>query len=103
MNKLLVAASLVALAGCASREHLGPHTGVAVRTALRTQVIHPEAGDDAKPIPGLDPQEAAVVSDAYFKSLGPEKGAATARKPNLLLIEEPEGPQKLPPPMGGPK
>lgn len=102
MKSVAIAAGLAAAAlyGCASREHLGPRYGVATRAAFAAQVIHPDAGSQAAEVTGLDPQEAAIVSDAYFKSLTPAKQAP--REEPLLILAPPQK-EKLPPPMGGPK
>lgn len=100
MRTVLLVATATLLWGCAGREHLGPGFGKSVRAAFAAQVLYLNAGEQTGPFPGLDPQEASIVVDTYFKSLAPEKAAV--RRAPMLIVEEPE-PARLPPPMGGAK
>ena len=75
---LLVATGL----GC-DRSHLSPQYGVATRTALQKQVIDPNAGRQKKPEQGLDPEEAAMVSQRYRKSLGPSNTEGENNRPSV--------------------
>jgi hypothetical protein len=65
----------LALSGiaCGSRQNLTPTHGRAVTRALAAQVIHPNAGDKGRTLPGFDAQESSIVAKGYRTSLAREK------------------------------
>lgn len=71
-------------AGCASRNHLTPGYGRAYHEALARQAANPEAGKQPVASKGLDPQEAAVISQGYRASLAP-KGETVEQQPVLMV------------------
>jgi len=84
---LPVALSL-ALLGC-DRTHMSASFGVANRAAFEKQVIHPHAGDQARPDQPLDPEEAAVIARTYQRSLAPKETADQAGRASPLLVAPP--------------
>lgn len=85
MKTVALALLLLPLAvGCASRNNLTASHGRAYHEAFARQVANPEAGKQPVANKGLDPQEAAVISDSYRASLAP-KGQSTQQE-QLLLI-----------------
>ena len=68
-------ASLLALlatsgvAGCGGRAHLTERHGQSFRSAFAQQQANPQAGNKAKPLPGLDSQESAAIARNYRRSL----------------------------------
>jgi hypothetical protein len=60
---------LAGAAGCADRLHMTPGHGRSVQAAFSAQQSNPQAGKSAKPLPGLDAQEAKIVSGNYRRSL----------------------------------
>ena len=85
---LLAGVALSALS--CDRTHMGPHYGVAVRSAMRAQVANPNAGlrKDGG-IEGLDPQEAAAVAETYRRALAPKGSEDVARRAPVLVIPAP--------------
>jgi hypothetical protein len=69
----LVAGLAFSGTACGSRQHLTATHGRAVTRALTAQVVHPEAGDKARTLPGFDAQESSIVVKGYRTSLAPEK------------------------------
>ncbi len=94
-------AALAALGGC-DRTHMSPHFGEANRDAFAAQVIDPDAGNDRKPNPPLDPEEAAAISKGYVKSLSPPGAVDTTPRSPILVV--PAGPPggAAPPPVPEP-
>src|SRR5205085_352040 len=82
---LILASS--ALAAC-DHSHLWASYGKATREALANQVIDPKAGDSAKADQGLDPEEAAIVSETYRKSLAPPKEKESAAERPIILMND---------------
>ncbi|MGC4122021.1 MAG: hypothetical protein QM765_47065 [Myxococcales bacterium] len=93
------------LGGCAGPEHLGSGTtGAATRAVATLQAVRPPSKVAAKAATGLDSQEAAIISEAYRRSLAP-KGAAVD-EPSVLFVApnsaKAQG-RALPPPSVPPK
>jgi hypothetical protein len=89
----------LALGGC-DRTHMSPHFGVADREAFHAQVIHPDAGNVAKPDQPLDPEEAAVISHTYLKSLVPPNATSdqSQSQSRILVVPPPQpGVSAMPP------
>lgn len=86
---VVIAGALLAAAGC-DRTHMSAHFGEANRDAFRAQVVHPGAGDDARPEPPLDPEEAAVIARAHIRALS-SPSASPANYPSPFLVV-PSGP-----------
>jgi len=94
------ATALFALAiwGC-DRTHMSRHFGEANRAAFRAQVINPDAGNEAKPNPPLDPEEAATIARTHLRSLAPPNAVDTAyRNPVLVVPSGPPGAGMAPSP-----
>jgi hypothetical protein len=81
---ILLLAWPLAIAGCASRNHLTAGHGRSYHEVLARQAANPEAGSQPVASKGLDPQEAAVISQGYRASLAP-KGQAAEQEPILLV------------------
>jgi hypothetical protein len=80
LPRLGAALLLAALAGCASQTpHLDKQFGVAARTAMNQQIVHPGV-PLSQTVPGLDGQAAKSAYDNYqksFKEPVPQTGALT--------------------------
>jgi hypothetical protein len=65
--------------------------GAPTRQALKHQQNDPRAGEVAKPDQPLDPEEAAIISKTYLKSMAPETngGGDTAPAGGGLLVVPP--------------
>ncbi len=72
---VVVALTSVCWAGCADRTHMREGYGEANHQAMARQVVNPDAGSTGTS-PGLDPQEAAILSRSYQKSLSPKDPSA---------------------------
>lgn len=85
-------------AGCADRLHLTKGHGNSTRSAFSQQQANPQAGAKAKPLPGLDAQEASVVSSNYRRSLVAKD--SQPRDQGMLMLAPPTQPGQpyLPPP-----
>ena len=91
-------AMLVGLAGCADRVHLTAGYGRSYRAAFDQQPANPQAGAKARPLPGLDAQEASAVSRNYRRSLVARE-TQTTDQGMLILTPPQQGAQPyLPPP-----
>jgi len=85
MKTIAFALVLLPLAvGCASRTHLTPGHGRAFHEAVARQAANPEAGKQPVASKGLDPQEAAVISQGYRASLA-SKGGTAEQQPILMV------------------
>ncbi len=85
MKTIAFALVLLPLAvGCASRNHLTAGHGRAYHEALARQAANPEAGKEPVASKGLDPQEAAVISQGYRASLAPQ-GGTVEHQPMLMV------------------
>lgn len=95
----LLAAALIAGAGCVGPQHLGDGVGRSTRMAFDRQAVRPPSEACAVAVTGLDSQEAAIISDAYRRSLAP-KGAAVEEEPVLFVAPQPANAMNrpLPPP-----
>ncbi len=80
----VLALGVLLLPACAARTHLSPNHGRANHEAQARQAANPQAGERMA-TRGLDPQEAAVVAQAYRKSLAP-KGDNTAGQEQMLIV-----------------
>lgn len=80
---VVVVATSVCLVGCASRTHMREGYGESNHQAMARQVVHPDAGGTGTS-PGLDPQEATILSRTYQNSLSP-KDRSTAAEPILFV------------------
>lgn len=68
-RRTLIAATLAALAGCASTTpNLDAHFGEAVRTARAQQTINPDGPRNPDPVAGLDARAAKSAMDNYHQS-----------------------------------
>jgi hypothetical protein len=81
---LLLLALPLCIAGCAPRNHLTAGHGRSYHEALARQAVNPQAGSQPVASKGLDPQEAAVISQGYRASLAP-KGQTAEQQPILLV------------------
>jgi hypothetical protein len=80
----------LAAAGCSGPRHMSRAHGVAYSEHFDRQVANPAAQERAEK--GLDSEEAAIVANAYRRSLAP-KGTRENAQPEVLLV--------APPPAGG--
>ena len=76
--------------GC-DRTHLSRAYGQAQRRAFRAQIVNPDASKSAKPVEGLDPEEAAIVADTYRKSMSPKSDDRAASKAPVLILQPNQG------------
>lgn len=81
--------AFVLLAAACERTHLSPHFGEATRQALKTQVIDKNAGAVAKPDQPLDPEESAIISRTYLRSLAPANAPQETTARGGLLVAPP--------------
>jgi len=83
---LAVALLALGVAAC-DRTHMSANFGEANRAAFHAQVIDPDAGNETRPSPSLDPEEAATIARTHLKSLAPPAtaGAAGYRDPILVV------------------
>ncbi|WP_242395683.1 hypothetical protein [Anaeromyxobacter oryzisoli] len=99
MRRFLLLASLVLVsptAGCGLRKgHLIRDFGNSTDAAFAAQA--PRREPPAQAVLGLDPQEAAVVSQTYANSLAPT-GAAVKQEPMILVAPKTRDHLPLPPP-----
>ena len=95
---LVLAALFGAAAGC-DRAHLTPTYGRAYHHAFAAQTENPGRAADPRVVHGLDPQEAAIISTSYRRSLSP-KDPTAADGPQVLLYSPRTGLRDatLPPP-----
>jgi hypothetical protein len=70
-----VALTSLAAAACGSRAHITPTQGESYKTAFSRQA--PAVEKVRGPAPGLDPQEANLIADAYRQGLVPKKTQVT--------------------------
>ena len=87
------AIALLALAGCANREHMSEDYGRKTRTFFARQHVNqtPAQGSPA----GLDSEEAALIQASYRESLGAPKAASPSDSTSrVLLLEEAEDGQQ---------
>jgi type IV pilus biogenesis protein CpaD/CtpE len=84
--------------GCASRTHLTANHGRSMRAAFAGQVANPQAGGRPHKLPGLDAQEAKIVTDNYRRAMS-TKGAATEDQ-GMVILAPSRGNQQpyMPPP-----
>lgn len=75
----------VLVSGC-DRTHIHSNFGEANRAAFQSQVLHPDAGNDVKPNPPLDPEEAAAIARTHLKSLTPPSAVATSHRDPILMV-----------------
>ena len=78
-----------AVSGCADRLHLTSSHGRAYRAAFERQPANPDAGRKAKPLPGLDAQEAGIVAGNYRRSLV-SKDPQTTNDQGMLILGAPK-------------
>jgi len=78
----LVVVLTIGSAGCAPVSTFGQAT----RVALRAQTIDPEAGSKKTPDEGLNPEEAAIVSESYRRSLSPSRTERAARGTPVVIM-----------------
>jgi hypothetical protein len=82
---LLVAVSLLPVIAC-DRTHLSPAFGVANRTAFKRQINDPRAGETVKPDQPLDPEESAIVSKTYLRSIAHSPSGEPVPHGGLLVV-----------------
>jgi hypothetical protein len=71
---------LCALAACAGSPRIDGQFGASVRQAQAQQTLDPRAGEDRRPVNGLDAQSAAAAYDSYqrsFSSQGQQQSGFT--------------------------
>ena len=97
---LVLFTTALALGGCASRVHLTESHGRSNRAVLSAQVANPEAGAKARPLPGLDAQEASIVARNYRRSLATKGGQSNDDRGGMLILapNQPAQPSFVPPP-----
>ena len=88
MKRLILSCAVVSLLWACNRTHLSPYFGHATREAFASQVIDAGASLAKRPDPGLDPEEAAIIAEAYRGSLSPPKAQAP-RAPVVFITDEP--------------
>ncbi|WP_394841967.1 hypothetical protein LZC95_33440 [Pendulispora brunnea] len=89
MRSWIWAALALALGGC-DRTHMSPHFGEANREAFQAQVIDLDAGNQVKPNPPLDPEEAATIARSLSKSLAPPSAAGAGNRDPVLVVTPPQ-------------
>lgn len=95
--RTLIAIVLTLAAGCGFRQdHLSPGFGESYDAALLAQRAHPDR-TPAAAVSGLDPQEAAIISEGYRRRLAP-KGQKVNEDP-LIYLEQQSGLERPPPPL----
>jgi hypothetical protein len=65
---LLALAAACALSGCAMSPNIDRQFGASARAAVLQQTLDPRAGDDRRPVNGLDAQAAAAAYENYQRS-----------------------------------
>lgn len=99
---VFVAMALVTLAGCGWRkQHLTPGHGLSYDLAFAAQQERRSDKAPAVAAPGLDAQEAAIISDSYRRGLVPQGG--TARQEPLILLSPATQPRPNTPPPSVPR
>jgi type IV pilus biogenesis protein CpaD/CtpE len=88
-HAFLLGAALTLGAGCASRAHVTESHGRSYKAALSAQVANPGAGENARPLPGLDAQEASIVARNYRRSLSSKGTPANQDAGGGMLILAP--------------
>ena len=94
MLAMLTTAGVV---GCGGRAHLTERHGQSFRSAFAQQQANPQAGNKAKPLPGLDSQESAAISRNYRRSLVTKDSQSSDQ--GMLILGAPQQAQpNMPPP-----
>ncbi len=88
--KLALAVAAVLLAACGGRAHLEPAYGRSVRSQFAAQREAPGA-KQARAAPGLDPQEASIVSANYRRSLSPKEAQQQTKADPILVVTPQQG------------
>lgn len=103
-HAILFLGTALALSGCASRAHMTDSHGRSNRAAFTAQMANPQAGQKARPLPGLDAQEAGIVARNYRRSLV-TKGTPSSQDGGggMLIVAPAQAPQSYTPPPSVPE
>jgi hypothetical protein len=99
MGRGFILACGLVLAGCGSSQYLTEGYGRSYRAALERQAARPADEPTAEAVPGLDSQEASIISASYRASLV-ARGQSVEEEPIVFVAPGKTGrtPYFLPPP-----